>query len=168
MGVEEHKKEAAALGPINCAVLVISDTRGEAEDLSGKRMVELLAQAGHKVVAYKIMGNNPELVKSAVQEQIDGEADLILTTGGTGLSKKDSTIEAIGPLLDKVLPGFGELFRRLSYDQVGSAAFMSRALMGLLKGKILVCLPGSPKAVELALTRLIVPELHHLIWEARR
>lgn len=168
MSVEEHKREAAALGPVSCAVFAISDTRGEKEDLSGKRMVELLTQAGHKVVAYKIMGNNPDIVAASIREQIDGEADLIITTGGTGLSKKDSTIEVVGPLLDKVLPGFGELFRRLSYDQIGSAAFLSRALLGLAKGKIVVCLPGSPRAVELALTSLIVPELNHLIWEARR
>lgn len=168
MSVEEHKKEAATLGPVRCAVFAISDTRGEKEDLSGKRLVELLTQAGHKVVAYQVMGNNPDLVKASIQEQIKGEADLIITTGGTGLSKKDSTIEVVSPLLDKVLPGFGELFRRLSYDQIGSAAFLSRALLGLAKGKIVVCLPGSPRAAELALTNLIVPELNHLVWEARR
>ncbi len=168
MSVEEHKKHAEGLGPINCAVLTISDSKTEKEDVSGKIMIDLLSQAGHKVVNYQVITNDPEVVTRTIKAQIDAEVDIVLTTGGTGLSKRDLTIEAVTPLLDRVLPGFGELFRMLSHKQVGSAALLSRALLGLSRGKVMACLPGSPQAVELALKELIIPELKHLVREARR
>ena len=168
MSVEEHKKKAQAIGPIRCAIFTISDARKETEDISGKKMVELISAGGHQVVAYQVIPNDPSRLKAVLEEQLSGDADLIITSGGTGLSRRDQTIEAIVPLLEKVLPGFGELFRFLSYQQIGSAALMSRALLGLARGKIVVCLPGSPRAVELATERLILPEIQHLLWEARR
>ena len=168
MSVEEHKRHAESLGPMNCTVLTLSDAKTEKDDLSGRIMIDLLSQAGHKVVNYRVIPNDPEVVRSAIEDELKGEVDIVLTTGGTGLSRRDSTIEVVTPLLDKVLPGFGELFRVLSYNQVGSAALLSRALLGLAKGRVIACLPGSPQAVELALKELIIPELKHLIREARR
>lgn len=168
MGVEEHRRAAQAVGEVKFSVLTISDTRSEAEDVSGKGMVELLQGAGHKLVRYRLVPNEPAGVTAAVQEELKGEADLILTTGGTGLSSRDLTIESVTPFMEKVLPGFGELFRSLSYRDIGAAALMSRATMGLAKGKLLVCLPGSEKGVRLALNELIIPEIKHLLREAKR
>lgn len=168
MSVEEHKKKAQALGPLRCAVFTISDVRKEDEDVSGKKMVELISASGHQMVAYQVVPNDATRLKAVLEEKLSGDADLILTSGGTGLSRRDQTIEVVTPLLDKVLPGFGELFRFLSYQQMGSAALMSRALLGLARGKIVACLPGSPQAVELAVEKLILPEIQHLLWEARR
>jgi molybdenum cofactor biosynthesis protein B len=168
MGVEEHKEQAAELGPMECAVLSISDSRTEADDLSGKKMQKLLAAAGHRVAFYRLIKNDPVKLSSIMEELLAGQVHLILTTGGTGLSQRDRTIETLTPLLEKVLPGFGEIFRWLSYQQIGSAALLSRALLGLVRGKVVVCLPGSPQAVELALRELIIPEIKHLIWEAKK
>jgi molybdenum cofactor biosynthesis protein B len=115
-----------------------------------------------------LVKNDPDKLRSIIEEQLASQVDLILTTGGTGLSQRDRTIETVSPVLEKILPGFGEIFRALSYQQIGPAAFLSRALLGLVRGKVVVCLPGSPQAVELALQELIIPEIKHLIWEARK
>lgn len=168
MGVIEHKDAAKDLGALKGAVLTISDSRMEAEDESGALIIELLEKEGHQVVIRKVLRNDMELIRETVQNLLDEEIDFIITTGGTGIGKRDITIEAISPLMEKVLPGFGELFRSLSYQEVGSAAFMSRAHLGTSGEKILVSLPGSPQAVSLALTRLLLPELRHLVWGIRK
>ena len=168
MGVEEHKKQAASLGPIGCAILSISDSRTEADDLSGQKLQEILSASGHRVLDYRLVKNDPDKLRLIIEEQLASQVDLILTTGGTGLGQRDRTIETVSPVLEKILPGFGEIFRALSYQQIGPAAFLSRALLGLVRGKVVVCLPGSPQAVELALRELVIPEIKHLIWEARK
>ena len=168
MGVHEHQEEAKKVGPIRYARLSITDSRKPQDDHSGRLIEALLNEAGHSQVASMILKNDPKGLREVIKKLCEEEVDLIVTTGGTGLSKKDQTIEAISPLLDKVLPGFGELFRGLSFQEVGSAALMSRALCGTAKGKVIVCLPGSEHAVRLALTKLLIPEARHLVWQATR
>jgi molybdenum cofactor biosynthesis protein B len=125
----------------------------------------LLESDGHSVVRYQIVRDEIWQVRKVVVDWLtDGEVDAIITTGSTGASPRDVAVEAIEPLLDKRLEGFGELFRRLSYDEIGSAAMMSRAFAGVANGKVVFCLPGSPNACQLALQKLILPELRHLVW----
>jgi molybdenum cofactor biosynthesis protein B len=151
------------------AVLTVSDTRTEANDLSGQTARRLVEAAGCRVVAYRILPDDPAAVSQLVHEWLGDDAcDGVLTTGGTGISSRDRTYEALADLLDKTLDGFGELFRLLSYDDVGSAAMLSRAVGGVARGKLLFALPGSPRAVELALQKLILPEIAHLLSELRR
>jgi molybdenum cofactor biosynthesis protein B len=168
MGVHDHRAESAKVGPIRYARLSITDSRKAEDDHSGRVIESLLNEAGHSQVASMILKNDPKGLKEVVRKLCEEDVDLIVMTGGTGLSRKDQTIEAIHPLLDKVLPGFGELFRNLSFQEVGSAALMSRALCGTAKGKVIVCLPGSEHAVRLALTKLLIPEAKHLVWQAAR
>jgi len=167
MGVKDHREAAEGLGPLKGAVITVSDTRSVVEDESGRLIRQLLEKEGHRVVAQKIVENDIQLIRETVQDLLLQAIDFVITTGGTGIGKRDLTIEALSPLLEKALPGFGELFRALSYAEVGSAAFLSRALLGTAAGKVVVCLPGSPEAVRLALDRLLLPELRHLVWGAR-
>jgi molybdenum cofactor biosynthesis protein B len=168
MGVHDHRSESAKVGPIRYARLSVTDTRKAEDDHSGRLIESLLNEAGHSQVASMIVKNDPKGLRDVVKKLCEEEIDLIVMTGGTGLGRKDQTIEAIRPLLDKVLPGFGELFRNLSFQEVGSAALMSRALCGTAKGKVVVCLPVSEHAVRLALTKLLIPEAQHLVWQAAR
>lgn len=168
MGVHDHQAEAKKVGPIRYVRLSITDSRKADDDHSGRLIESLLNEAGHSPVASMIVKNDPKGLREVIKKLCEEEVDLIVMTGGTGLSKKDQTIEAISPLLDKVLPGFGELFRSLSFQEVGSAALMSRALCGTAKGRVIVCLPGSEHAVRLALTKLLIPEAQHLVWQAAR
>jgi len=168
MGVHDHRAESQKVGPIRYARLSITDSRKPEDDQSGRLIESLLNEAGHSQVASMIVKNDPKGLKDVVKKLCEEDIDLIVMTGGTGLSKKDQTIEAIRPLLDKELPGFGELFRNLSFQEVGSAALMSRALCGAAKGKVIVCLPGSEHGVRLALTKLLIPEAQHLVWQAAR
>ena len=163
----EHK--AAAPRSIRCFVLTVSDTRTEATDTSGRAIADLLTAAGHGVAGRAIVIDEPSLVREAVERQLaNPDVQVIITTGGTGITSRDSTYEAIAALLDKRLDGFGELFRMLSYEQIGAAAMMSRACAGLAKGRIIVSLPGSENAVRLAMERLVVPELGHMVQQASR
>jgi molybdenum cofactor biosynthesis protein B len=148
----------------------VSDTRTESTDESGALMKQLLADGGHQVAAYALLPNDEARVREHVGALLArGDIDAVLITGGTGLGARDRTVEAVRPLLEKELPGFGELFRVISYqDQVGTAAILSRALAGGAQGKLLVSMPGSKAAVELALTRILLPELRHAIRELRR
>jgi molybdenum cofactor biosynthesis protein B len=149
--------------------LTVSDTRNEQTDTGGRAIVDLLASAGHHVVAKTIINDEPLQVAERVRRGADaGDVDVIITTGGTGITSRDSTFEAIDGLLEKRLPGFGELFRMLSYQDIGSAAMMSRACAGTLGKVIVVALPGSESAVRLAMTKLLIPELGHLVQQARR
>lgn len=169
MGIEEHKHQAGrAVGRIRYAQLTISDSREVLEDGSGRLIQRLLNEAGYQRVEYLLLKNDFTAIQEEVKRLLQADLELIVTTGGTGIGRKDLTIEAIEPLLEKTLPGFGELFRAFSYAEVGSAAFLSRALLGTAGGKVVVCLPGSEGAVQLALTKLLIPELPHLIWVASR
>ena len=163
----EHRREGPAR--VCCAVITVSDTRTLADDRSGQTALEILQAAGHRVVHRQIVRDEPVEIQEACTALL-GRADIqmVLLTGGTGLSPRDVTVEVVSPLLTKKLPGFGELFRMLSYQEIGPAAMLSRALAGLAGRTAVFVLPGSPQAVRLALEKLIVPELGHLIGQANR
>ena len=152
-----------------CAVLTVSDTRTAETDLGGDLIVEGLICAGHQVIERRIVRDDPPSIQACLEVWIRaGQAQVVLITGGTGVSRRDTTIEVVERLLDKELPGFGELFRMLSWEEIGSAAMLSRAIAGLAGSCFLFSMPGSPAAVRLALEKLILPELPHLLWERRR
>lgn len=167
---ESHRQQAAKQhSVVRVAVLTISDTRTTANDTSGKAMTDLLTQNDYAVAHYSILKDEPRQIVAHIQSLADsGTVDAILTNGGTGIAKRDSTVEAIESLLEKKLVGFGEIFRMLSYEQVGAAAMMSRAVAGTYKGMMLFSTPGSTTAVTLAMEKLILPELRHIIWEMER
>ncbi|MCL6647065.1 MAG: MogA/MoaB family molybdenum cofactor biosynthesis protein [Chloroflexi bacterium] len=166
MTVEEHRQRAeAATSAIRCGIITASDTRTPATDRSGQLIRERLTAAGHLVVRYEVVPDDPTTIATLVQELAAAGCQLVIINGGTGLAKRDSTIDAVERLLEKRLPGFGELFRMLSFAQIGPAAMLSRATAGVISETLLFALPGSPQAVELALDRLILPELRHLVWE---
>jgi molybdenum cofactor biosynthesis protein B len=151
------------------ALLTVSDTRTERCDRSGQLIRRLAEAAGHRIVDYRLLPDEPEQIRSCVQDWLAREdCDAIVVNGGTGIAPRDRTHEAIARLIDQRLDGFGELFRMLSFEQVGSAAMLSRAVAGIARGKPLFSVPGSPGAAELALTRLILPELGHLLGELRQ
>jgi molybdenum cofactor biosynthesis protein B len=163
----EHKAHAPA--SVGCFVLTVSDTKVPETDTSGRLIRELLAGAGHEVVGATIVRDEPADVARVVREACgDPRVRAVLVTGGTGITARDSTFEAIDALLDKRLPGFGELFRALSFQEVGAAAMLSRAQMGIHARRVVVSLPGSPNACRLALERLLLPELGHLAREVGR
>src|SRR5262245_20054217 len=163
----EHKAKAPA--SVRCFVITVSDTRTEATDTGGSAIASLLEQAGHAVARRTIGKEEPALVRGVIERQLaNPEVQVIITTGGTGITSRDSTYEAIDTLLQKRLDGFGELFRMLSYQQIGPAAMMSRATAGLVAGRIVVSLPGSEAAVRLAMERLLIPELGHMVQQASR
>jgi molybdenum cofactor biosynthesis protein B len=163
----EHK--ALAPASVRCVVITVSDTRTEATDTSGNTIVELLRAAGHHLVGRAIVKDNTEWIRSTIERQLaNPDVQAIITTGGTGVASRDSTYEVVDGLLHKRLDGFGELFRMLSFQDIGPAAMLSRACAGVVAGRILVSLPGSEAAVRLALERLLIPELGHLVREASR
>lgn len=164
---EEHRAQAPAC--VRCAVITVSDTRTLANDRSGQAIVELLGGAGHTVVGREIVPDEPRKIRALLEHYAtQGDVDAVLLTGGTGLASRDQTFETLSGLLTKPLPGFGELFRMLSYQEIGAAAMLSRALGGLMGRLVVLAMPGSEAAVRLAMERLIVPELAHLVREARR
>ena len=163
----EHK--AAAPTRIGCYVITVSYTRTEDTDTGGRAIVELLSAAGHEIVGRTIVKDDADLLRDAIGRQLANPAvQAIVTTGGTGVTSRDCTYEAVTAMLWKRLDGFGELFRMLSYHQIGAAAMLSRAVAGTIAGRVLVALPGSEAAVRLAVEKLIVPELGHLVREAGR
>ena len=163
----EHKAQAPA--SVACYVLTVSDSRTPETDTGGKTIRELLEAAGHTVPVEAIAGDEPADVAARVREQLaDATTQVIITTGGTGITSRDGTFEAVDALLEKRLDGFGELFRMLSFHEIGSAAMMSRATAGTSSGKAIFVLPGSPNAVRLAMTRLILPELGHVIQQLKK
>jgi molybdenum cofactor biosynthesis protein B len=163
----EHK--ATAPHSVRCYVVTVSDTRTQETDTSGRAIAELLRAAGHAVVGHAIVKDDPEQVRSMIERQLaNPDVQIIITTGGTGITSRDGTYEAVSGLLHKRLDGFGELFRMLSYGQIGSSAMMSRACAGLVAGRIVASLPGSEAAVRLAMEKLLLPELGHLVREAAR
>ncbi|MBX0327428.1 molybdenum cofactor biosynthesis protein MoaB [Oscillochloris sp. ZM17-4] len=170
MGYHEHQQRARVEGsePIRCGILTLSDTRTFETDTSGAVILAALTQAGHDVVRYEVVRDEPAQIVELVRALVSEGCKLIITNGGTGIARRDSTIEAIDSLLEKRLPGFGELFRMISYDDIGPGAMLSRAIAGTYLGALLFCLPGSTGAVRLALEKLIMPELSHLVWETVR
>ncbi len=163
----EHRRQAPA--SIRCFVLTVSDTRTEATDTGGATIAALLAAAGHQVTGRAIVRDEAALVKGAIEQQLaNGGVDAVITTGGTGITSRDTTFEAVSAMLEKTLDGFGELFRALSYQEIGAAAMLSRATAGLVAGRIVIALPGSEAAVRLAMEKLVVPELGHLVQQARQ
>jgi molybdopterin adenylyltransferase len=167
VSVQSHHADAPA--SVRCAVLTISDTRTLETDTGGATLVRLLVGGGHEVCARGLVPDDPEQVQAWIQVQrARDEVQAILTTGGTGVTSRDSTYEAIMQLLDKPIPGFGELFRMLSYQEIGPAAMLSRACAGVSQCRIIVALPGSEGAVRLAVEKLVLPELGHLVREATR
>jgi len=162
----EHRSDAPT--QVSCFVLTCSDSRAHADDVSGRALREALEAAGHSVVGQTVVRDEPDQIRAAVERGIEGGARAVLITGGTGITRRDQTVEAIRPLLEKEIPGFGELFRMLSFQEIGSAAWLSRALAGTSRGVLIFVLPGSPNAVRLALDRLILPELGHAVRELSR
>lgn len=164
MSVAEHRAHSPA--HVACFVLTVSDTRTLATETSGRTIAELLAREGHTVTGRAVVRDEPAEVTRVLRDEIArGEARAIITTGGTGIAKRDSTYEAVTALLDKRLDGFGELFRMLSFQEIGSAAMLSRATAGVSGGRAIFMLPGSEAAVRLAMERLILPELGHVVRE---
>ncbi len=152
-----------------CAVITISDTRTEEDDHGGNFIADSLKSAGHDVKEKRIVSDDSEGLKKLLQEFADsGEFHLIVTTGGTGIASRDNTISAVKPLLSKTMEGFGELFRSLSFKEIGSRAMLSRALGGVIGNSLIFCLPGSLNAVKLGVDKLILPDLGHLVWEVTR
>ena len=163
----EHKSQGPAA--VRCAVITVSDSRTLETDTGGQTVIVHLTGAGHTVVVREIIPDDPERMRALLESlREQGDLDAILMTGGTGVTSRDQTFETVTALLDKLLPGYGEVFRMLSYQDIGPAAILSRATGGLLGRKVLLTMPGSPAAVRLAMEKIIVPELPHLVREARR
>jgi len=167
--VPAHEHKAKAPARVRCYLVTVSDTRTEDNDASGLVARQAVTAAGHEVVGYRIMPDEPAEVSALVRKICDQAlAEAVVLSGGTGIARRDSTYEAVAGLLDKRLDGFGELFRMLSYRDIGSAAMLSRAVGGTIAGICVFALPGSPEAVKLGLEQLILPELGHLVSELRK
>ena len=170
MGYHDHQRRAHVERPepIRCGVITVSDTRTFETDTSGAAIRAALTQVGHDVVRYEVVHDEPAQIAALVRALASEGCKLIITNGGTGIARRDSTFEVIDGLLEKRLPGFGELFRMLSYADIGPGAMLSRATAGTYAATLIFCLPGSTAAVRLALEKLILPELSHLVWETVR
>lgn len=168
MSTYEHKKEAPK--QVSCKIITVSDTRNKDTDKSGKLMIDLLEDAGHLVVDYVIVKDEAEALRTEILKgSQDPNIDAILTNGGTGIALRDVTIETVKALFDKEISGFGELFRMLSYQEdIGSAAILSRAVAGVVNNKAVFSTPGSTGAVRLAMNKLILPELGHVVRELKK
>jgi molybdopterin adenylyltransferase len=160
MSSQEHHRHGSHVH-LKLAVITASDSRTPETDESGRLIREMLEAAGHTISQYAIVPDSPERIRQTLTDNLP-HLDGVVITGGTGIAARDSTIEAVRPLLSKELEGFGELFRMLSYQEIGSAAFLSRALAGVCHGKIVVALPGSPDACRLGMEKLLIPEIGHM------
>ena len=164
MSVGEHKAQAPRA--VGCYILTVSDTRTPESDTSGRAIRSLLEEAGHVVSGYDIEKDDPDRIVMRVRERLaDPHTQVVISTGGTGITSRDGTFEAVSGLFDKQLDGFGELFRMISFEDIGSAAMLSRATAGTVGRKAIFALPGAEKAVRLAMTRLVIPELGHIIQQ---
>jgi molybdenum cofactor biosynthesis protein B len=154
---------------VHVAIITVSDTRTRENDTGGDLIEDRVTVAGHKVVFRTIVKDEPAQI-GALLDQIVNETDarVILFTGGTGIAPRDTTYDVLAGKLEKTMPGFGELFRMLSYQEVGAAAMLSRATAGTYRGRVVVSMPGSPNAVQVAMDKLIMPEIQHLAWEVAR
>ena len=165
--VEKHRE--ASPGQVRVAVLTISDTRTPETDTGGNAIVELMEEAGHEIPRREIVKDDAPRIEVILQELLsDANVDAVITTGGTGISARDTTYEVVSRVIDKKLDGFGEVFRMLSYEEIGAAAILSRALAGAAGSKFVACLPGSINAVRLATEKLLVPEISHVVFELRK
>lgn len=163
----EHKSQ----GPqsLRCAVITVSDTRTCETDTGGQSVIDHLAAAGHTIARREIIPDDPARMRPLLDDLCGTEnVDAILLTGGTGVTSRDQTYETVSGLLDKPMPGYGEIFRMLSFQEIGPAACLSRAVGGIARGKVVLTMPGSPAGVRLAMEKIIVPELSHFVREARR
>ncbi|PJF25349.1 MAG: molybdenum cofactor biosynthesis protein [Phototrophicales bacterium] len=167
-GAEQHRQFAGSQ-PVTIAIVTVSDSRTPETDTNRHYIERRMAELGHIVAAYRLIKDEPDQVAAALDElaALDN-VRLILFNGGTGIAPRDTTYDVISRMLEKTLPGFGELFRYLSYQEVGAAAMLSRATAGVYKRTLVFSMPGSPNAVEVALEKLILPELNHLAWEVVR
>ena len=170
MSYAEHTEQSKDT-PVTCAVLTVSDTRTLETDTSGALLRQRLTEAGHTVARYEIVRDDAAAIRSTLETWAD-DVEVVVTTGGTGIARRDTTVEVAEAMIVKALPGFGELFRMLSFEEIGPGAMLSRATAGVYGGAgretLLFCCPGSQNAVRLAADRLIVPELRHLVWEILR
>jgi len=164
MSHEEHQSAGYKL-IARCAIITCSDTRTRETDTSGNHIQELLQSAGHEVAFRTLVPDDADHIRAAISSALSAGVDLVITTGGTGISRRDTTFEAIQDLIRTEIPGFGELFRMLSWEEIGAASMMSRAIAGLIDGAILFALPGSRNAVDLGMQRLILPQIGHLLVE---
>lgn len=162
----EHQEQAADT-PVRCAVVTVSDTRTADTDASGRFIRTKLEEAGMAVARYEIVPDEPARIETLI-DALAGTVDAVLLNGGTGISTRDQTIDVLQRRLEKELPGFGELFRMLSYEEIGAGAMLSRATAGVCRRTLYIAMPGSTNAVKLAMTALVLPELNHLVWEIAR
>lgn len=160
---QEHAKDT----PVRCAVITVSDTRTEATDTSGRFIRTALEEAGFAVARATIVPDEPARIRALI-DALAGSVDAVLLNGGTGISARDQTVDVLQGRIEKPLPGFGELFRLLSYDEIGAGAMLSRATAGVYRHTLFFAMPGSTNAVQLAMKKLILPELKHLVWEIVR
>ncbi len=170
MGYQEHKAIVSQRqDTVRCAVITVSDTRDEASDKSGALIKSLLTENGHQVINYRIVTDDADRITTTI-EQLAGQDDCqaILLNGGTGIGRRDVTHDVVDRLVSKRLDGFGELFRYLSYQEIGAAAMLSRAIAGVYRGRLIFAMPGSTAGCRLAMEKLILPELTHLGWELSR
>ena len=176
-GHDKHKDEASPVAQhrahgkrsARCMVVTVSDTRDLASDRSGQRATDLLTEGGHEVRRREIVADDRDAIAALVRAGIaDPEIDAVVLTGGTGIAPRDTTFDVLNRKYAKVMPGFGELFRMLSYQEVGAAAMLSRASAGTYRGRVVISTPGSPNAVQVAWEKLIAPEIAHLAWEVAR
>lgn len=162
---QDHKKWASeTIGQVKCGVITASDSRTPETDDSGQYIRQILQDAGHEIVAYHVVPDDPNQIGQLVDSAVNC-AQIVLINGGTGISPRDNTFDAVHSRLEKIIPGFGEIFRMLSYQEIGSAAILSRAVAGVYHNAVVISMPGSPNAVKLAMEKLILPELRHLAWE---
>ena len=167
MGYHEHKHHDVQ--NVNCAVITTSDSRTEQDDESGQLIKQRLINNGHKITCYTILKNDASALNKTIEDLLKrDDVQVVITGGGTGLSKRDITVNTVAPILEKTLDGFGELFRQLTYQEIGTGSIMSRAIAGVANGKIIICIPGSLGAATLAMDKIILPEIGHLVREATR
>ncbi len=168
MGAEDHRMKAGK-GSVTIAIVTVSDTRTPETDQNRQYIERRMGELGHRVAAYRLIKDEPDQVATVIQELAGmPEVQLVLFNGGTGISPRDTTYDVVSKYLEKTLPGFGELFRMLSFQEVGAAAMFSRATAGVYQGTLIFSMPGSPNAVEVAVEKLIIPEINHLAWEVAR
>jgi molybdenum cofactor biosynthesis protein B len=169
MSTQQHRALATQRGPVSIALVTVSDSRTPETDVNARYLREVIEAAGHRVASYDLIRDEPAQVTATLDAIAErGDAQIVLFNGGTGISRRDNTFDALSGRLEKVLPGFGEIFRMLSYEQVGAAAILSRATAGVYRGCVVLSTPGSPAAVRLAWEKLVAPELEHLAWEVNR
>jgi molybdenum cofactor biosynthesis protein B len=165
--VSEHKLDRKTKAVF--ALIITSDTRDLEDDETGRIAIELIEAEGHKVANRSVVPNDGNMIRAEIEKQLENSVvQIIITSGGTGISSKDRTVDTATGLFERELPGFGELFRRFSYDEVGANVIISRSVAGIAKGKVIFCLPGSKNAVRLALGKIILPSLGHILWELNR